>query len=328
MSFTVNRHAVRTHRAAHAKRSSTVAPRRRVADADDAATRLKNVIVPLDGSEFAEHAIPLAMAIAKRSGGILTLIRVFTPSHSMMMRRAPGSVDMFDEHFKAEARHYLADVRRRVLARSEDLPVLARLVDGANVARTLSSHSANADLVVMATRGRSWLHRLFFGSVSREMLREHRKPIIYVRGYDSPVDFSADPAPRHVLLPLDGKRSSEQALVLAGGIARVTTAQTTMLHVEDPDLADSRFPHSHPLSYLSWARDRWTKGVPRISTHVVRNTPDATHGILAFTERYNADLIAVTSRSGPPAWGSTASSLIRKSKVPVLVIREEDGASQ
>ena len=37
---------------------------------------LRSILVPLDGSEFAENAIPLALNIATRAGAHLELLRV------------------------------------------------------------------------------------------------------------------------------------------------------------------------------------------------------------------------------------------------------------
>ena len=42
--------------------------------------RIKNIIVPLDGSAFAEHAIPIALGIAEQSGATLHLVNVFIPA--------------------------------------------------------------------------------------------------------------------------------------------------------------------------------------------------------------------------------------------------------
>ena len=42
----------------------------------------KSILVPLDGSPFSEHALPLASEIARRAGANLRLVHVHTPSSS------------------------------------------------------------------------------------------------------------------------------------------------------------------------------------------------------------------------------------------------------
>jgi hypothetical protein len=43
-------------------------------------------------------------------------------------------------------------------------------------------------------------------------MRRLTAPLLLVRGYDAPVDLTGDPAPRHVLIPLDGSEAAEQVL--------------------------------------------------------------------------------------------------------------------
>src|ERR1051326_3917222 len=78
--------------------------------------------------------------------------------------------------------------------------------------------SARADLVVMATHGRSGLGRWLYGSVADEVLRRASVPIFLVPpGSYEP--WSADRAPR-ILVPLDGSQLSQAAL----GPARIGRA--------------------------------------------------------------------------------------------------------
>lgn len=37
---------------------------------------VRSIVVPLDGSQYAEHALPYALAIARRSGAVLRVVHV------------------------------------------------------------------------------------------------------------------------------------------------------------------------------------------------------------------------------------------------------------
>jgi nucleotide-binding universal stress UspA family protein len=39
----------------------------------------RSILVPLDGSPFAEQALPFAVSIATASGGTLTIVRAWDP---------------------------------------------------------------------------------------------------------------------------------------------------------------------------------------------------------------------------------------------------------
>jgi nucleotide-binding universal stress UspA family protein len=283
---------------------------------------LENIVVPLDGTDFSEHAIPLAIAIAKRSGGVLKLVRAFTPTDTMALHPGLDAFQLVEAQLRSDARQYLDNLQRRIAARASDVTVITHLAEARNIVEVVGRISRTADLVVMATHGRGWFRRLFQGSLGRDMLRHRHKPIIYVRGYNSPVDFSADPIPRHLAIALSGRKASEQALDAAEVLTGLVDARSTLLHVDDPRQDDERFAQASPEIYLGWIGRKLARVASEVATHVVREAASPTDGILSFVDESGADLVAVTTRTAPPAFRSTTENLIRKCPVPVLVVRE------
>jgi nucleotide-binding universal stress UspA family protein len=287
-----------------------------------ASTPLDTIVVPLDGTDFAEHAIPLALAIARRSGAVLKLVRAFTPGDAATLHPGIDAFSIIEGEMRREARRYLDKVQRRIVARASEVTVIAHLAEAPSVIEAITRVARNADLVVMATHGRGWLGRVFFGSVGRDLLKTRRRPTILVRGYESPVDLTADPVPLHLAIGLDGRKSSERVLEVAGVIAKVADAKATLVHVNDPHEFDERFAHTSPDGYLRGTGRAFAATAPEVSTHVVRDAVNPTTGILSFVDESEGDLIAVTSRSSPPSFRSTTENLIRNSRVPVLVVYE------
>jgi nucleotide-binding universal stress UspA family protein len=276
---------------------------------------MESIVVPLDGSHFAEHALPIAIGLARRSGAVLKIVRVFTP-HPV------SAFDLVNAHLRIEARRYLERVKRRIVSRTRGVSVVTCLLESPGVSHALTMFSREADLVVMATHGRGWLGRWLRGSVAHEMLRECEKPFLFVRGYRNPVDLSVDPVPLHVAIALDGRKSSEPVVEAAGLITRMSGAKTTLLHVDDPYAPGEPFAHSNAESYLNWTGRKLSKAADRVATRVVRDASHPPGGILDFVDESEADLIAVTSSRGPASPGSTIGHLMRKSPVPVLVVPE------
>jgi len=285
-------------------------------------TRIETIVVPLDGTDFAEHAIPLAVAIARRSGAVLKLLRVFTPGDATTLHPGIDAYNLVEGALRQEARRYLDKVQRRIIARAGEVTVIAHLVEAPSFTEAMARLSDMADLVVMATRGRGWLGRVLFGSMGRDLLSIRKRPTLFVRGYDSPVDWSADSVVHHVAIGLDGRKSAERVLEMAGTIAGLSDARTTLLHVLDPQDSEERFAHTSPDGYLRGTGRAFAATARDVSTHVVRDATSPTSGILSFVDEFDSDLIAVSSRSAPPAFRSTTQKLIRTSPVPVLVVQE------
>jgi len=80
------------------------------------ASRLRRIVVPLDGSAVAEQALPYAETLARVTGAPLHLVRVLDPIHLGIF---DGSVAMqhWIEDERGVARHYLErmeqDLRQR-----------------------------------------------------------------------------------------------------------------------------------------------------------------------------------------------------------------------
>ena len=181
----------------------------------------RTVLVPLDGSPFAEQALPWALCLARRAGAALDLVR----GHVLYALTQPAAAwAPFDPVAEAECKQeecaYLNAVARRLTAVA---PVAVRrtLVDGYETEGILRRvQDDRADLVVMATHGRGPLGRFFLGSVADVLVRETSVPVLLVRPRGVAPDLRAVPAVANVLVPLDGSPLAERALGPAADLAR------------------------------------------------------------------------------------------------------------
>src|SRR5438309_7244268 len=70
----------------------------------------RSLLVPLDGSMFGEHALPLALSIARRAGAMLTVLHVH-PAFAASDTESPLVFDeAMDQHLKEQQRAYLNGV--------------------------------------------------------------------------------------------------------------------------------------------------------------------------------------------------------------------------
>ena len=124
-----------------------------------------NILVPLDGSTFGEHALPLALDLARKSGATLHLTHVLLPLGTAFADAPPfvsGTVEgeLLEQQKAGQAgvprrrRPALADGRCR---RASQTALL-----GGAVADAIRHRAAEvrADLMVMATHGYGTLRAL------------------------------------------------------------------------------------------------------------------------------------------------------------------------
>ena len=140
------------------------------------------ILVPLDGSPFAEAALPVARQLASVLHAGILLVHAIEPTSladDLLLTQPiiPPETALLDA---SEARTYLGDWVERL--RLEGRP--ARLVVDDGAARDVllrESATPGIRLVVMATHGRTGLRQTLFGSVAHDTLRHGTLPVVLVR---------------------------------------------------------------------------------------------------------------------------------------------------
>ncbi len=136
---------------------------------------LANVVVPLDQSAFAEHALDVGRAALGGSDLRLHLLHVVEPFPYPGID-AGGLVAAAE----AQARRYLEDVAGPLRADGREVTTDVRIGRAADAIARFAEEQG-AGLVVMATHGRGGFSRLMFGSVAERLLHESPVPLLLVR---------------------------------------------------------------------------------------------------------------------------------------------------
>lgn len=145
----------------------------------------KRLLVPLDGSELAEQALPIASEIAKRAGGSLCLVQsvgwaAMTVGDYPYGYGAGIDVVALLQEAEQQAREYLNGLAARL--RAEGLAVETFVRDDlAPIAILDVAEKQSADVIVMSTHGRSGIGRWVMGSVADRILRASTVPVLLVR---------------------------------------------------------------------------------------------------------------------------------------------------
>lgn len=142
-----------------------------------------NILVPLDGSELAETALPHARALAHAFQSTVILISIIEP---VAVYPQPGmigpvlSVAVNIEDEMDNSKKYLEKIKDQL--ESEGLTVNINVMGG-DPASQICDYALHhdADLIVMSTHGRSGIKRWVYGSVADRVLHGSKSPVLLVR---------------------------------------------------------------------------------------------------------------------------------------------------
>ena len=140
------------------------------------------IVVPLDGTELAERALPFAEEMAALTGTTIHLVRVVDPVPSgvalygaLVDGTAYVEAERADQH---EAGQYLDAIADELIARGYQMSCEVRV--GPPTEGVVSS-LRSTDLLVIASHGRAGLPRLVLGSVAQRVVQHTKLPVLLVR---------------------------------------------------------------------------------------------------------------------------------------------------
>lgn len=286
------------------------------------------ILVPLDGSERSEQALPTATRLAKSTGGVMQLVHVL--ENEAFLELAPnGSAPLF-----VDAEQYLLRIQHQLPPDVHSNTVLTTGEPAAEIAEIASRMPH--PIIVMSTHGRGAFGRMVTGSVTDQVLRNGSFPVVVVRG-SSP---SIPPTMKSIVVALDGSTFAESSLPLAVDIARRSGAMLALVRVVEPVALHSLDTYVPGASYIPYEEliqleeqiladaraylDGTAQNIRKRGVRVVweLRTGQPASEILRMAETTSADLLVTTthSRGGLQrlALGSVTTDLIRKGSVPVL----------
>jgi len=194
---------------------------------------VQQILVPLDGSDRGERALPVAARLAEATGATLHLVRVVEPP-AISTAALYTPVNLYDDLMaseRGEAAAYLDRAaaslgRFRVDANTNggESPVRLAHPTG-DVAATLLDYERDAgiDFVVMCSHGRGGLARFVLGSVAERLLRYGAAPTLLVSAWGAPVALA------RAVVPLDGSAAAEEALRMVEGLAGAVVREVLVL---------------------------------------------------------------------------------------------------
>lgn len=145
-----------------------------------ASAPIRSILIPLDGTDYAEAALPYATTLARAFDADLWLVRVADTTE--VSEDPVSSMALWEEHHRMvrESSTYVNDLAERL--KKEGVRAHARPLAGFVEDEILAyEREAGTNLVIIATHGRVGRRRLGFRSLAERILRLGTAPVLMIR---------------------------------------------------------------------------------------------------------------------------------------------------
>jgi nucleotide-binding universal stress UspA family protein len=264
---------------------------------------VEQLVVPLDGSPFAQRAVAAAVPLAGRAGLGMHLLAV-VPTREQVDARRAELAGLTDGH---------AGTSAEVVVDHDVAAAIVAVADREHAAVCMASHGAGRSAAVI-------------GSVASQVLAQHGSPAVIVGPR-----FADSWTPQGpVLACVDGSTRADAVVEVAVPWARALGEAVTVLTVAEPVLAPTPGGHWHrghgpdadADAYVAALAERWSHAGARIDATAVYDPISVTSGLTLHLRNHPASMIVVGTRGrrgvSRLALGSVAAEIIQHVPVPVL----------
>ncbi len=297
----------------------------------------RRILVTLDGTKLAERALGYARILGRSLNVPITLLRVvqYVPRVSTELnpvrnvhRTLPYRID--------QGTIYLTRIAAGL--KSDGLDVECIVQEGTPGSVIIEqANLVPGTLVAMSTHSRYGLPRLWFGSVTDEVLRKTEIPMLII-GSHVTWDAATEPDLDRVIVALDGSDFAEKALPHGAAVAKalglkvilakVTPAEGLLFYEDRVDAPEDEINpedvDSHAKKYLRNIERGLRKQKVRSIGKEVLHGMDASVALAEYAADGGNSLLAVAThaRSGLARGliGSVADRLVQESPNPLLVL--------
>ena len=299
-----------------------------------------NIVVATDVTSYGELAIGYAISLAKKFQG--------TKVHCVHVVDVEA-LDYGALEYFIDSSDHTSDLRVSMRARAYDWfessksrfhengiePEFHVRVGRVSNELIRAAEQLRADLLIVATQGRSGEPSEILGSNCRRVLQSSRFPVLAVKDHERDfASFSSDGANASIskiMYPVDFSRSCNQAITTVWELCRQFDSSLYLLHVVDSTLLRDYTAPDSETDVISTLKSQCHKVLKRIGetiesrdTHCLVCEGDPRTVLVDQIRDLEIDLVVVPSsgRNSDPGneLGSVAQSLAKEASCPVLVV--------
>jgi nucleotide-binding universal stress UspA family protein len=177
---------------------------------------LRHFLIPLDGSELAESALPLTAYLAQKLIATVTLLHVIEQNAPEEVHRERHLTDASD------ADEYLSAIAKKAFSPNIKVDWHVHSEPVSDVSQSIVDHSIGelqSDLIILTS--------LFFGNIAQQVAAASGIPVLLIKPAMSDASFALT----RILVPLDNESVHDQAIPIAEALAKAFGAQLDLLCV-------------------------------------------------------------------------------------------------
>lgn len=274
---------------------------------------MNKIIVPVDFSEYSEHALKVASTVAKAQNAEILAVHMMGISDAVLTNEnSSGMEGLF--LVKLTQKRFETFLDKEYL----DGVVVHQIVKNYTVFSELDdvAREHDADIIVMGSHGSSGLSEMFVGSNTEKVVRTAETPVLVIKG-DS--NFDAQKA----VFACDFNKESIPAFKKAMTLFKALNIETELVYINLPgegylstELIERRIVdfiiHLNGVSLKP-------QDITIYSDYTVEK------GIFNYAKKCNVDLICLAThgRRGLAHFfsGSIGEDVVNHSKIPVLTVK-------
>lgn len=303
----------------------------------------KTLLVPIDGSAYSARALPIAAALAKRTGATVHVTMVHDPSAFIPFMSGDGVVPAYDSALVQTRRNDDQALVAQAVStlRADGVRAEGTLLEGTVVESVLEfAQQMATELTIMTTHGRGGFARLRLGSVTMAYLARATAPVLLIHGAGEESATKNPPAlpTGNLLCALDGLPFAETMLPHAASFAEAAGMTLALFSVVVPlAIATAPFgaeamladPDQLTIDELSRRNYLHALAATFPPTTTARSMIDMSpaRAIVEEAVRSNAGAIAIAThgRGGFAriVLGSVTDEVLRHTALPIFVYRPE-----
>jgi nucleotide-binding universal stress UspA family protein len=186
---------------------------------------MRRILVPLDGSPFAELIIRDARRLAGADGTLVLVRDASRPSYDLHLGVAAGPLTV------SECESYLETMARQLREQGVLVEIHTTFLNDISVAINAAAELFDVDMIACSTHGRTVMGRLVRGGAAWRALAGSNVPVLLRHEGEQSTTGGDAPEQRQIMVPLDGSVCAEKALPLAQELALEWNARLVLVRV-------------------------------------------------------------------------------------------------
>lgn len=275
---------------------------------------MKTILVAIDFSKNAEHALEYALVYANKLSTDIQLIWVDN------ILTDDSVIDSIDRETRKEKKAYMEGLIASYQPKLKKGKISYFLRKGRvyqEIAK--AAKQIDADMIFAGTHGVSGYEQYWIGSNAYRIMTQAPCPLVAIRS-----DYQFKKTIKNILLPLDSSLETKQKLPFACELAKEFGAQIHLLMI-----------YNSPISVIRKRVEQFGKEAEKCLTerkmdYVIEhlNASNVAASLLDYSSKNNIDLIMIMTDQGITTankfLGPYAQQLINNSKIPIMSLRAKE----